>query len=99
MIQRAMLVIAAVTLAGCAARPATYARLDASPEQHRRDATSCTNQARTRAPVPDDRNAAPSHPGIPEASSYGLGRTEGAARLQASLYDRCMKSRGYARTV
>ena len=99
MLKRALIVIAAVVLAGCAATPVTYARLDVSPAQLRLDSTACIQEARTNAAVPDDRNAVPYGPYFPEASRYALGRAERAAQVQAYMYDRCMKSRGYDRTV
>ncbi|MBU1347021.1 MAG: hypothetical protein KKA16_08735 [Alphaproteobacteria bacterium] len=99
MLKCALLVVAAVSLAACASTPASYARIDASPEQHRLDSADCTHQARTNAPVPEVRSLVPSHPDIPETSRYALRNTERAAQVQANIYHRCMTSRGYARAV
>ncbi len=99
MLKRALLVVAAVSLAACASSPGSYARLDASPEQRRLDSTDCTHQARTNSPVPEGRSLVPSHPDLPAVSPYALGRTERAAQVQANMYHRCMTSRGYARAV
>lgn len=99
MVKLAVIVTVSAALAACAATPATYARLDVSPAQHRLDSTACTHQARTNGSVPADRNAVAYSPYTAETSRYALGRAERAAQVQAYMYDRCMTSRGYARTV
>ncbi len=99
MIKRAILVVAAMTLASCASAPFTYVRLDASPDQQRVDSTDCTHHARTNAPAPEARDRIFYHPDVPVTSRYALGSAERAAQVQANMYARCMTSRGYVRSA